>query len=127
MPYLKYGCSFIVGGLSVLAYAPFEYALLMPICIAYLYYQLSFSKLNVAMRHAFAFGFAQFGFGVSWVYVSMHTFGNMPPLMAGFAVVLFVAVIALYFILLAYSFNKLKSNNLLLNALTFASIWVLVE
>ncbi len=37
-----------------------------------------------------------FGVGVSWVYVSMHHYGNMPAPLAGFAVLLFVAGLSLY-------------------------------
>ncbi len=42
------------------------------------------------------FGLGQFGAGVSWMYVSLNTFGNMAPFLAGFAVFLLVMALALF-------------------------------
>ena len=42
------------------------------------------------------FGLAWFGIGVSWVYISMHTYGGMPALLAGAAAAAFCAFLALY-------------------------------
>lgn len=43
-----------------------------------------------------AFGFGLFLAGVSWIYVSLSTFGGMPPALAAIATVLFCAFLALY-------------------------------
>lgn len=51
------------------------------------------------MRNAwrgFLFGLGMFGVGVSWVYVSMHNYGNMPAPLASVAVLIFVAILSLY-------------------------------
>ena len=44
----------------------------------------------------FWFGLGLFGAGVSWVYVSLHTFGGMPAPLAGIATVGFCAFLALF-------------------------------
>jgi apolipoprotein N-acyltransferase len=49
-----------------------------------------------AVWHGLVFGAASFAVGVSWVYFSMHDFGNMSPPLAGLAVALFVLFLALY-------------------------------
>lgn len=130
---IRYGLSAVAGGFSVLAYAPFELWWLMPLCLACLYFILEGAEPKKVAKHGFLFGLFQFGFGVSWVYVSLNTFGNMPPIMAAIAVAIFVAILALYFALASYCFAKFKnqsSNNYitaLQNAVLFAAIWVLFE
>ena len=42
------------------------------------------------------FGLGWFGVGVSWVYISMHTYGGMPALLAAAATAAFCAFLALY-------------------------------
>ncbi len=49
-----------------------------------------------AAWRGFLYGLGLFGAGVSWVYVSLHHYGNMPAPLALFTVVLFVALLALY-------------------------------
>ena len=43
-----------------------------------------------------AFGLGWFGVGVSWVYISMHVYGQMPAALAATATAAFVAFLALY-------------------------------
>lgn len=42
------------------------------------------------------FGLGWFGAGVSWVYISMHTYGGMPAVLAGAATLAFAAYLALF-------------------------------
>lgn len=49
-----------------------------------------------AAWHGFLFGLGLFGVGASWTYISLHTFGGMPPALAGFCVLLLVAALALF-------------------------------
>jgi apolipoprotein N-acyltransferase len=87
----------LFAGLALpLAFAPFS---LFPVAV------LSAAALFTAWRGAaparaawrgFLYGLGAFGAGVSWVYVSLHDFGNMPPLLAGVTVALFVALLALF-------------------------------
>jgi apolipoprotein N-acyltransferase len=49
-----------------------------------------------------------FGAGVSWVYVSLHHYGQMPAALAAAAVFLFVALLALYFAALGYVQARLR-------------------
>ena len=44
----------------------------------------------------FAYGLGKFGVGVSWVYVSIHTYGNASPPLAALLVLIFVAGLSLF-------------------------------
>lgn len=44
----------------------------------------------------FAFGMGWFVVGIGWLFVSMHTFGKMPAVLAALAVLLFAAYLALF-------------------------------
>ena len=86
----------IAGALMPLAFAPlgwFPIAMVAPALLFLLWRNASGAR---AAWRGFLFGFGLFGVGVSWVYVSLHNHGNMPAPMAGLAVVLFAAGLALF-------------------------------
>jgi len=86
----------LAGAATPLAFAPFDLfplALLAPAVLFVLWNGTSGAR---AAWRGFLFGFGMFGVGVSWIYVSLHTYGNMPAPLAGLAVVLFVALLAAF-------------------------------
>lgn len=93
----------VLGAITVTAYAPFG---LYPVSL------LTFAGLFVLWQRAadaraaaaigFAFGLGWFVAGVSWVYVSLHTFGAMPAPLAGAATLLFCAYLALHPAIIGY-------------------------
>lgn len=116
------------GVLTPLAFAPFNLfplALLAPAVLFVTWHEASAAR---AAWRGFLYGFGLFGIGVSWVYVSLHTHGNMPAPLAGFAVVLFVAVLASFPAaagLLQARFSALAPGWRL--ALIAPALWVLFE
>ncbi len=79
---------------------------------------------------AWWFGVGKYGCGASWVYVSIHVYGNAPPLLAGFLVVLFVAGLALLFTApLGYLFARLQLgvSRSSTNVLSFVAAWVFMD
>lgn len=84
------------------AFAPFGLFPLAVLSPALLFVSWFNASPGRAAVRGFLFGMGMFGLGVSWVYVSMHNFGNMPAPLAGFAVVLFVAGLSLYFAALGW-------------------------
>lgn len=119
--------AFLLGAASVLGYAPF---LLFPLPILALA-ALAWLWRDAAPRRAallgFAFGAGLFLAGVSWVYVSMHVFGGMPPLLAGLAAFLFCCLLALFPALAGFLFARLRSRRLFADALLGAAAWTLAE
>ena len=98
-----------LGALTVTGFAPFW---LFPLPI------LTFAGLFVLWQRAadaraaaisgFAFGLGWFVGGVSWVYVSLHTFGAMPAPLGAAVTLLFCAYLALHPAVIGYLSRRLK-------------------
>lgn len=84
------------GLLLPLAFSPFNLFPLAVVSPAWLFLLWHGASPGRAAFRGFMYGLGMFGLGVSWVYVSMHHYGNMPAPLAGLAVILFVAGLALY-------------------------------
>jgi len=120
--------AFILGAASVLGFAPF-YFFPLPVAtlalLLYLWNQLE--RRLAAFLVGFAFGMGFFGFGSSWVYVSLHDFGALPVLLAGIATLLFCAILALYPALAGLFLAPIKTSPLPKQLLMFPAVWVLLE
>ncbi|MFN2646777.1 MAG: apolipoprotein N-acyltransferase [Burkholderiales bacterium] len=86
----------IAGAASVAAFAPLGFYPLMLVTLAWLARAWTTRPPRESFWLGFAFGLGLFGVGVSWVYVSLHTFGGMPPVLAAIATLLFCAFLALF-------------------------------
>ncbi len=94
-PRLADSMAFLAGAALVLAFAPFELRLFAVIAPAVLFVLWTLAETRGrAARYGFWFGFGQFGVGISWVYVSIHDFGQAPPALAVLITLLFVLVLA---------------------------------
>jgi apolipoprotein N-acyltransferase len=87
----------------VLGFAPFNLFPLAILAPALLFVLWREATPRRAAWRGFLFGLGMFGAGISWVYVSMHNFGNMPAPMAAVAALLLAALLALYPALLGWS------------------------
>lgn len=118
----------IAGAIMPLAFAPVS---LFPLSLLSLVLLFKLWLSNAARRSAvigFYFGVGLFSVGVSWVFVSMHNFGNMSVPLAVFATVLFVAALAVYVAAVGWlqaQFSNLPA--LWRVVLVIPSLWVLVE
>lgn len=119
--------AFLLGAASVLGFAPFQIFPLTVATLAALVWLWRSASPRKAALLGFVFGAGLFLAGISWVYVSMHVFGGMPPLLAGLAAFLFCCFMALYPALAAYVFARLRSGRLLADALLAAAAWALAE
>jgi len=80
-----------------LAFAPFQLPWLQWLALGGLFAViLPGVRPRDAALAGFAFGLGWFGLGVSWVYVSMHVYGEMPAPLAAGATAAFCAFLALY-------------------------------
>ena len=91
----------LLGAASVGAFAPLNWFVLAWLTQAGLFILLSqeASRDRRMRRGALiggAFGFGFFITGVSWVYVSLSTFGGMPSVLAALATLLFCVFLSLY-------------------------------
>jgi apolipoprotein N-acyltransferase len=118
----------LAGAVLPLAFAPFQLFPLAVVSPAVLFLLWRDAAPARAAWQGFLFGLGMFGVGVSWVYVSMHNFGNMPAPLAAFATLLLVAGLALYPALLGFVQAKLRRGPEAWHALLILpGLWTLFE
>src|SRR5688572_19464970 len=97
----------IAGVLLPFAFAPFGLSLLSVIAPALLLITWLSVSPKTAAKRGFLFGLGAFGVGTSWIYVSIHTYGNTPIPVALFITSLFVVILASYPAAQGYLLNRL--------------------
>lgn len=122
------------GALMVLSFAPFGLYPLVVLALAGFYQSLQGRDRAGAFALGWLFGVALFGFGVAWIRISLNEFGNMPALVANLLMLLFVAVMALYYGLAGWLIRALEHWSRQRQAplwvgplLIFPALWVLLE
>nr|WP_086941189.1 apolipoprotein N-acyltransferase [Thaumasiovibrio occultus] len=95
------------GAIATLAFAPFSWWPLAILSVFILFYLLENATPKQGAWLGLLWGLGQFGTGVSWVYVSIGTFGGL-PLAAGLTLIaLLVLYLALYPALFGYLYRRL--------------------
>ncbi|MHB8534310.1 MAG: apolipoprotein N-acyltransferase [Sulfuricaulis sp.] len=119
----------LVGGLLLpLAFSPFNLYPLAVVSPALLFILWRDVSPGRAAWRGFLYGVGMFGLGVSWVYVSMHQYGNMPAPLAGLAVLLFVSGLSFYPAALGWMQARFFPRPGLLHVtVTLPALWVLFE
>jgi apolipoprotein N-acyltransferase len=116
--------AFLLGALAVTGYAPLY---LYPVPILTLAGLFSLWHRASSPREAFSLGFAYgmglFGAGVSWIYISLHVYGDMPMPLAALVTTLFCAFLALFPAAAGYVSTRFHAYRLYAMPLT----WVLWE
>jgi len=72
----SWGAALLAGLIFPLGLTPFDVWPAIPLSAGLLYAALN--RTQRAGSTGFAFGVGFFGAGVSWVYVSIHVYGNTP-------------------------------------------------
>ncbi len=118
----------LAGIANTLAFAPYQLHFLPLFTLALLALALGIAKsARQAALFGFAYGLGWFGLGISWVHVSIATFGGMPLAASLGIMALLVAYLSLFPALASYAVYRINKGNLLLFPLLFASCWVLSE
>jgi apolipoprotein N-acyltransferase len=115
----------LAGAIFPLGLAPFDVWPLVPLSAGLLCTALN--RTQRAGSVGFAYGAGFFGAGVSWVYVSIHVYGNTPVWLALGLTTLFCGGLALLFAAQAIAYRRLASRHAAWQAVQFASLWVLFE
>ncbi len=118
------------GALLPLSLAPFGFWPLGIAAVALWYAVMRRPGVNGAL-HGWLFGVGKYAVGASWVYVSIHVYGNAAPPLAGFLVLLFVAGLALFMLANGWLFARLSSRGTdaggWSDALLFAALFSVFE
>ena len=118
------------GCLLPLSFAPFHFPGLAILGVALLFAELLHTKTWFeSMLTGFVFGAGYMGFGVSWVYVSIHLYGHLSPVLSLIITCVFIMYLACFFALLAGLFYilKTKARSIFMQGLIFAAVWCLSE
>ena len=96
-PIARSAAAFALGAAAVFGFAPVGFSPLAVLGLAGLFILWSHAASSrAAASIGFAFGLGLFGVGVSWVYIALSIFGQMPAVVAGLATLLFCAWLALF-------------------------------
>lgn len=114
--------SLAAGLLYPLAFAPWGIWPLVLVSIAAGWFCLRPDRPRESLLRGWLFGLGLFGFGVSWLHVSMHVYGYTPLWLAIPLTGLFAAAMALYPALMFWLSARLGGH-----ILVFAGLWVLVD
>ena len=120
--------AFLLGAASVAGFAPLYLFPLPIVTVAAL--MLQWNDAGTRRRAAWlgwCFGLGYFLTGVSWVYVSLHTFGAMPAPVAAFFTLLFCAYLALLPAATGYVAARLPLSALLKYSMIVPAVWTLLE
>jgi len=116
------------GGAALLAFAPFDQFWLAPlVCAALFSLWCRAESVHETALSGLAFGLAFFLGGVSWIYVSLATFGGMPWWLAGPATGLLCLFLALFPAAAGLAFKRWQPLDGWRQALWFAALLAAVD
>ena len=103
--------AFAAGVIAVAGFAPLHIWPLLVISLAALFaLWFSADSKRQAAAYGFCWGMGFFLTGVSWLYVSLHEFGNMPAPLAALAILLFCGYLSLFPMLAGLLARRLQAQ-----------------
>jgi len=129
MMFWRFLLCLLFGALLPLSFAPFNLYSVAFFSPAFLLYFWLKSTPRQAMLQGFLFAFGNFGVGISWIYISIHYFGNTSPFLAIFLTLFVIVLMSLHFAIFGYLFRKgfQKKSIVIQCVLVFPALWVLME
>ncbi len=118
------------GAILPIAFAPINFFPIAYISPAILLFILMHStKIREFFFRGWCFGIGFFGVGVSWIYVSIHQFGNSNIFLAAIITVIFIMYLSLFPALLSTTFKYLNRKKQLFSAaiLIFPALFIVFE
>lgn len=127
---LRLVLAFILGASTALSFAPYSLWIIYPVAMALALWLSGSLTPKASFFHWLSFGFGCFAVGISWVHVSMDTFGGLPLAASVGLMALLALYLALYPALTGLGLAWLTRANtpsLSRNLLLFPALWVLTE
>ena len=116
----------VIGSLQTLTFAPFDWWFLGPISILLLAW-LSWSRERGLFALGWMLGLGLFGTGASWVYVSIHEFGDSSAPLATFLTAIFVSGLSLFPALALWVLGKFSPPRSGRRLWLLPAVWVLTD
>ena len=118
----------VLAGVCIpLSLSPFDFWFLALLAPALLFaITATCSRRRVLLRF-YLFNVGMFGAGVSWIYVSIYTYGGASILLAALLVFLLVLSYSLLGLPLAWFYSRYLRNDLFMSALAFCGLWIMQE
>ncbi|MDF1757893.1 MAG: apolipoprotein N-acyltransferase [Legionellaceae bacterium] len=98
------------GIILPLGFAPFHFPGLAILGLGLLFAELQNKSTKESLITGFIFGLGYMGFGVSWIYISIHSYGHLDKITSAFITLVFISYLSLFLALVA-GFYKLLSKN----------------
>lgn len=118
----------VLGAVSVTAFAPLNLSPLMLLSLAGLFYLWQQSgSLGDGAKLGFYFGLGIFGFGLSWLFQSMHSYSEVILPVAVLLTLGWVVYHALFLTAAGYLAVKLRGSRTLALIGLYPALWVLFE
>ncbi len=117
----------LLGALAVAGFAPIGWWPLPILSLAVLFWWVRGASPRTAFVAGWGYGLGLFLVGVSWVFVSLSTYGGLPAPIAVVATLLFCAFIALYPAIALGLAAQLAPGGWVRPALALPAAWVLME
>lgn len=119
----------VAGAITPFFLAPFNIWPLAFVSVGLFYIGISQLSVKQVIIRSWCYGCGVYLAGVSWIYVSIHTFGNASVWLAVALTVIFCMLVALFFVVPAVIWVKWFRGNdcYFIDALAFAGIWALQE
>ncbi|SQH77986.1 apolipoprotein N-acyltransferase [Shewanella benthica] len=120
--------AYLAGASTALAFAPYGLWPIYLIATVFALHQSSGLSPRAGLTYWLSFGFGCFSVGISWIHVSMSTYGGI-PLIASMALMALLALyLALYPALTGYLLQKISpTTSIMRNIILFPALWTLTE
>ena len=115
------------GIATVFSFAPFFLAWLPVATLGVLFALWHDATPSRAFRTGLAFGIGLFGAGTSWLYIALHTFGEMPAPLAAFGVALFCVWLSMFPAVAGVLATRWTTRGSISRLLACAASWPLLE
>lgn len=117
----------VVPAFSPAEFSPLEFLPLSVVALSILFWLWHTIDKREAAWLGFYFGLGLFGAGIGWIYIALHDYGGMSPLLAFLVTALFAAFWSLFPALAGYVQAQLSAPLWIRLTLIIPAAWVLLE
>ena len=115
------------GALITLSLSPFNLSYFSVLGCLLLLVILDKIPTNSSFWIGWLFGIGLFGFGVSWISVSIDLYGGASALLAWALTLIFCVSLGLFYAIFSYIYKRWLHDTPLGNSLGFSALWVIFE